>query len=771
MRVGRVLLVCLIVGGLFAAGYGLRVSILETDEDATAVLDMTAPTTAPEAGSPESPTADDPAAPNTTETETSGGDGVETEELPDTADSAPAESRAEDAGKANATGAENTETADNADPGAATTTDAGAADDPAPSGSTAGSAESKAAESNVAGSNAAESNVAESETPESKAPGTRASTSAAPETPGQGDDPAQAGDSEAATANTSRDPAAGTTPAEPSGPGREREPTGTAPTVDAAKSDATPVAPAEQTADRDAQPSSSAAEIGAADAAAEPATTDSDVRVPSAPAADAATKRDTPATRAEGASEPTPDDGDRPAAAAKSTASPSSSPSSSPSPSPSPTPTPAGSALGDTADAATGSDSRDTAAAATGASPDGTNAAPVADGDGSPTADPTTADAANRRDTAVETTTSASGPAEADERRVQTAKRTSGDGAGGDGSGGDAAGVEAAADESATGGTPSGDEAAATATEGDAPTGRPAFDVVRVEPGGAAVIAGRAGPDSTVTVLEDGKPIGTTDTNAAGEFVVLPGTKLSVGRSELTLKSTGPSGETQRSADAVVIATPPGDRGAISADADSRDGETEASGDPGAAPKPFALKVPREGSGGAQVMQQPRGHGGADDGRGPNLAFRVVQYTNRGGLVVSGTASEDWRVRVKLNDRRLGTTHAEPGDGRWSIIYRRDIPPGLYTLDARALDDEGDVVARARTPFASQPDVRGLDDERLVVVQPGGNLWTIARRTYGKGVQYTTIYDANQDQIADPDLIYPGQVFVLPEADRQATGR
>jgi nucleoid-associated protein YgaU len=53
----------------------------------------------------------------------------------------------------------------------------------------------------------------------------------------------------------------------------------------------------------------------------------------------------------------------------------------------------------------------------------------------------------------------------------------------------------------------------------------------------------------------------------------------------------------------------------------------------------------------------------------------------------------------------------------------------------------------------------------MVVIQPGDNLWTIARRTYGAGWEYTLIYRANRDQIADPDLIYPGQVFVVPEED------
>ncbi|SMQ61504.1 Nucleoid-associated protein YgaU, contains BON and LysM domains [Devosia lucknowensis] len=49
------------------------------------------------------------------------------------------------------------------------------------------------------------------------------------------------------------------------------------------------------------------------------------------------------------------------------------------------------------------------------------------------------------------------------------------------------------------------------------------------------------------------------------------------------------------------------------------------------------------------------------------------------------------------------------------------------------------------------------------IIRRGDNLWTIARRVYGEGLRYTTIYQANTGQIRDPDRIYPGQVFDLPE--------
>lgn len=44
----------------------------------------------------------------------------------------------------------------------------------------------------------------------------------------------------------------------------------------------------------------------------------------------------------------------------------------------------------------------------------------------------------------------------------------------------------------------------------------------------------------------------------------------------------------------------------------------------------------------------------------------------------------------------------------------------------------------------------------------GDSLWRISRKVFGHGIRYTLIYEANADQIRDPSLIYPGQVFVLP---------
>ena len=59
-----------------------------------------------------------------------------------------------------------------------------------------------------------------------------------------------------------------------------------------------------------------------------------------------------------------------------------------------------------------------------------------------------------------------------------------------------------------------------------------------------------------------------------------------------------------------------------------------------------------------------------------------------------------------------------------------------------------------------------------VIIRRGDSLWRISRRVYGRGIRYSTIYLANQEQIRDPDRIWPGQVFRVPDKTKEGeTGR
>jgi len=122
---------------------------------------------------------------------------------------------------------------------------------------------------------------------------------------------------------------------------------------------------------------------------------------------------------------------------------------------------------------------------------------------------------------------------------------------------------------------------------------------------------------------------------------------------------------------------------------------------------------------------------------------------------------------VLANDEVVGATRAGE-DGRWSLEAGANFAPGVYDLQVDQIDPEtGQVTAVIALPFERATPEAALQAREAgrVVVQPGNSLWRIARRLYGEGFQYTVIYEANQDQIRDPDLIYPGQVFDTPDAE------
>jgi nucleoid-associated protein YgaU len=274
----------------------------------------------------------------------------------------------------------------------------------------------------------------------------------------------------------------------------------------------------------------------------------------------------------------------------------------------------------------------------------------------------------------------------------------------------------------------------------------PTFDVVRVGPLGDAVIAGRAEPGSTVVIMEGDKSIGEATADERGEWVFVPETPLPPGTRRFGLEMRVEGRPPVLSDKLVEMILP--ERG------------KDIAGRPTtAATQALVRKVPRRGFGPTQVMQMPSQEGGV-----LALSIDVIDYDDAGHLSIGGKAPLESTVQLYLNNDLLGRAVTGP-DGRWRITPERGVEPNVYTLRADQIDAQGNVVARVATPFARSKPLAGLGEDTVVVVQPGNSLWWIARNTYGSGPAYTVIYEANRDQIKDPDLIYPGQVFALPETD------
>ncbi|SDK80196.1 LysM peptidoglycan-binding domain-containing protein [Aliiruegeria lutimaris] len=160
------------------------------------------------------------------------------------------------------------------------------------------------------------------------------------------------------------------------------------------------------------------------------------------------------------------------------------------------------------------------------------------------------------------------------------------------------------------------------------------------------------------------------------------------------------------------------------------------------------------------------------------VVIDIISYSDDGSVSLSGRAAMSMpradRVQVYLNNKPVQTT-AIALDGSWKMRLP-PVKPGIYTLRVDQVDAAGGVVARFETPFKREDPmdlarmtptdlVPGGLAASVITVQPGYTLWGIATDRYGSGFDYVQIFEANRNQIRDPDLIYPGQVFDLPDKE------
>jgi nucleoid-associated protein YgaU len=349
----------------------------------------------------------------------------------------------------------------------------------------------------------------------------------------------------------------------------------------------------------------------------------------------------------------------------------------------------------------------------------------------------------------------------------------------------------------------------------------PSFDEVRREVDGVTVIAGRASPGSNVRVMSNGAEIATATADSAGKFAtlaILPpdgtGQVLSlaaqldatttVSDEEIILAPLTPSMPAAAAIENSVVAGLPGeitapssptvpDKVTENAPSDAAPSVsqpstlgpvrapqtpdapevpatmTAATTVPSAAPEtPVAEAPPRV----AVLKSTPDGvellPGSAPEVT-DRIALDTISYSETGEVRLGGRAQSLGKsVRVYLNNSPVVALAVDP-EGRWRGDLK-DIDTGIYTLRVDELDGAGKVISRVETPFKRES---AATLERAsashngpisaITVQEGATLWAIARERYGDPFLYVRVFEANRDSIRDPDLIYPGQVFDLPD--------
>lgn len=364
------------------------------------------------------------------------------------------------------------------------------------------------------------------------------------------------------------------------------------------------------------------------------------------------------------------------------------------------------------------------------------------------------------------------------------------------------------------------DTAQATATaspQSDTPpagdTAAPRFDVVRMETDGAALVAGAAEPGEKVQVLVDGQVVGEETAGGDGKFVAFLDLPSSDASRVVTLRTAREGGEVASSQEVILGPTakpaPDGDASATTAAAaptvllSDRDGVK-------------VLQAP--GAGGSDEVSigaVSYADNGAVTMTGRGLAGALLRVYLDGAPVTESRIAEDGSWTLDLSgitggDRLLRIDEIA-ADG--SVRSRVETPfnrDAGATIRTAAADAATTAAAETATPAvaepaataqvdaatgdpasaAPQPDAEtttaaqggGAQDSATtiaatttaptaapvpsitqVTVERGSTLWAIAREKYGEGLMYVRVFEANKDLIRNPDLIYPGQVFHLPD--------
>lgn len=331
----------------------------------------------------------------------------------------------------------------------------------------------------------------------------------------------------------------------------------------------------------------------------------------------------------------------------------------------------------------------------------------------------------------------------------------------------------------------------------------PSFDTVRLAPDGEALVAGRARAGDTVEIQLDGETVGTAMAGGDGAFVAFLSLPASDAPRVLTLATSGDN-ETQRSAQQVIIAPVAQPESELAVSTAAPDAPPVPDSAPAATVEISAAATSTPAlllsdADGIRVLQPATPADPAAGGLG--VALDVISYTNDGDVLLQGRGTAGGTVLIYLDNAPLSKTEIG-ADRTWSIGLPA-VAAGVYTLRLDEVNAAGKVLSRIETPFkredraevaaiaaagavsaqvtaaAARDDaadrsssaVQGGGQQaeagdatiRVVTVQPGNTLWAIARENYGEGILFVRLFEANRDRIRNPDLIYPGQIFEIPE--------
>tara|TARA_B100001057_G_scaffold142269_1_gene141985 strand:+ start:3686 stop:4732 length:1047 start_codon:yes stop_codon:yes gene_type:complete len=266
------------------------------------------------------------------------------------------------------------------------------------------------------------------------------------------------------------------------------------------------------------------------------------------------------------------------------------------------------------------------------------------------------------------------------------------------------------------------------------------FDVVRIDNNGVSVLAGKSSPNQIIKIYKDDLFIAEGLSDNQGNWVITLEDDIPNEILNLRISTTDPSKQIEVFSDQIVTIMP----------------------------NKIVDKVENFSSDENIVLLTQEDKASQILSDDPSFLqdetmvdIRSIDYSEE-KLVLGGNAEANKEVNAYIDNKYVGSVISN-NLGKWTLNIDENIVPGEYEIRADMVDDQRFVIARTSTKFTRLfDDIDGNFGLNTITIEPGDNLWNISRTKYGTGMQYTVIYLANSNQIVDPDLIFPGQVLMVP---------
>ena len=280
----------------------------------------------------------------------------------------------------------------------------------------------------------------------------------------------------------------------------------------------------------------------------------------------------------------------------------------------------------------------------------------------------------------------------------------------------------------------------------------PKVDIIKVEPDGSFVIAGVGKPNSEILILERGKKIEATKVDNIGTWAIISNKQLSSGDNLIVIDQNNQDGTHILSREIYVTKI---------------DKENKS--------KPIVFAIPNQDGGKIQIIQKPSKINNSKDNQTlsvpiinklnlPLRTFRVdsIFFNEHGNVSIQGKANFGSHIDLYIDNKIIKKFSISPGP-EWKFNSLKNFDFGQHRLKIILRSKDNKILKKIELPFMRVKIPEGVLPDDYVIIKPGDMLWSISYRIYGNPFKYVEIYNENKDQISNPDLIFPGQIFTLPK--------